>query len=160
MSKGGIRPRKEDGSTEHLYKQKWNLGKTTVLRIPIVLKDELRKVAKYFDDPKNQKIKNKPIVEYISEHKNLEKKISILESQIKKLNQEIKFRDKLKKENTNKFNQQKSKNKYQIARKCFAEYLVENKLEILSDRKPRKGTIKRQLLEIKLWLEAKTQENA
>ena len=159
MSKGGIRPRKKDGSTDHLYKQKWNLGKTTVLRIPEILKDELRQVAKYFDKPENQKTKNKRIVEYISEDKNLKKKITILESKIKALNQEIEFRDKVKLEDTNKYSNQRSQNKYQITLECLTEYFNENNLILSDNEKPRKGSIKRQLFDIKVWLKNKAKEN-
>ena len=41
MPKGGIRPRRGDGSVAHLLQPKWNLGRTRTIRAKVVLADQL-----------------------------------------------------------------------------------------------------------------------
>lgn len=53
MGKGGIQPRKEDGSLDHLLKSKWKSGKTQTIRVPIVLSQDLMKVARAMDEGKS-----------------------------------------------------------------------------------------------------------
>ena len=49
MPRGGIRPRRTDGSTEHLLKPKWKLSKTRTIRVPVVLAEQLLKIAHRLD---------------------------------------------------------------------------------------------------------------
>jgi len=48
--KGGIRPRKVDGFTEHLLKSKWKLGQTRTIRVPLVLAEQLLELAHKLDE--------------------------------------------------------------------------------------------------------------
>ena len=40
----------ESNSKNHLMKSSWNLGKTQTMRVPILLKDRLMKIARHIDD--------------------------------------------------------------------------------------------------------------
>ncbi len=50
MPKGGIRPRRIDGSTDHLLKPKWKQGRTRTIRVPVVLAEQLLEIAHRLDD--------------------------------------------------------------------------------------------------------------
>ena len=49
MPKGGIRPRRGDGSLAHLLQPKWNLGRTRTIRVPHVLGEQLLEIAHHLD---------------------------------------------------------------------------------------------------------------
>ncbi len=49
MPRGGIRPRRIDGSTEHLLKPKWKSGQTRTIRVPVVLAEQLLEIAHRLD---------------------------------------------------------------------------------------------------------------
>ena len=49
MPRGGIRPRRIDGSTEHLLKPKWKSGQTRTIRVPKVLAEQLLEIAHRLD---------------------------------------------------------------------------------------------------------------
>lgn len=49
MPRGGIRPRRIDGSTDHLLKPKWKLGRTRTIRVPKVLAEQLLEIAHKLD---------------------------------------------------------------------------------------------------------------
>ncbi len=50
MPRGGIRPRRIDGSTEHLLKPKWKQGRTRTIRVPVVLAKQLLEIAHRLDE--------------------------------------------------------------------------------------------------------------
>lgn len=58
--KGGIRARKEDGSLEHLFKGKWNKGKTRTIRVPEAIADEVMAVARAIDNGEEIHLKKTP----------------------------------------------------------------------------------------------------
>ncbi len=49
MPRGGIRPRRIDGSTDHLLKPKWKSGQTRTIRVPKVLAEQLLEIAHKLD---------------------------------------------------------------------------------------------------------------
>ncbi len=49
MPRGGIRPRRIDGSTDHLLKPKWKQGRTRTIRVPVVLAEQLLEIAHRLD---------------------------------------------------------------------------------------------------------------
>ena len=49
MPRGGLRPRRIDGSTDHLLKPKWKSGQTRTIRVPHVLADQLLEIAHKLD---------------------------------------------------------------------------------------------------------------
>ena len=49
MPRGGIRPHRIDGSTEHLLKPKWKSGQTRTIRVPKVLAEQLLEIAHRLD---------------------------------------------------------------------------------------------------------------
>jgi len=49
MPRGGIRPRRTDGSTDHLLKPKWKQGRTRTIRVPVVLAEQLLEIAHRLD---------------------------------------------------------------------------------------------------------------
>ncbi len=50
MPRGGIRPRRTDGSTDHLLKSKWKQGRTRTIRVPVVLAEQLLEIAHRLDE--------------------------------------------------------------------------------------------------------------
>ncbi len=50
MPRGGIRPRRTDGSTDHLLKSKWKQGRTRTIRVPVALAEQLLEVAHRLDE--------------------------------------------------------------------------------------------------------------
>ena len=49
MPRGRIRPRRIDGSTDHLLKPKWKSGQTRTIRVPVVLAEQLLEIAHKLD---------------------------------------------------------------------------------------------------------------
>lgn len=49
MPKGGLRPRKEDGSLDHSIEPKWKSGKTRTIRVPEVLANQLLQIGRRLD---------------------------------------------------------------------------------------------------------------
>lgn len=49
MPRGGIRPRRTDGSTDHLLKPKWKQGRTRTIRVPVAMADQLLEIAHRLD---------------------------------------------------------------------------------------------------------------
>ena len=49
MPRGGIRPRRIDGSTDHLLKPKWKQGRTRTIRVPVALAEQLLEIAHKLD---------------------------------------------------------------------------------------------------------------
>ena len=151
MSKGGIMPSKSDGSTNHLFTNKWKLGKTTNIRIPIALKDELLEVARYYDKFSEYKLDNKKIIDYVTEGNELKNEIKLLETKIRNLESKLNIKSKFSKSKDVVLSSNEKREMYKAASQCFDEYLDANNIEILEDKKPRKGSLKRQLFDIKNW---------
>lgn len=150
MPKGGILPKGEDGSIDHLYKSKWRLGKTTAIRIPIILKDFLLSLARQLDKSGLQ-LDSSEFVHRFTNYQKLQSDLEFcrqknlkLEKKNQKLNKQIQLQDK--------------QNKYQIAVECFEEFVENQNLNIEELSKSRKGTKKHQLWMIRNWLES--QENS
>jgi len=73
MNKGGFRKNSE-GNYNHLFSSKWNLGKTTTIRIPEILKDRLLELARYLDRYKKEEVKNINLVSKLKSNNQLDKK--------------------------------------------------------------------------------------
>ncbi len=50
MPRGGIRPRRIDGSTDHLLKPKWKQGRTRTIRVPVAMASQLLEIAHRLDE--------------------------------------------------------------------------------------------------------------
>ena len=50
MPRGGIRPRRTDGSTNHLLKPKWKSGHTRTIRVPVAMASQLLEIAHRLDE--------------------------------------------------------------------------------------------------------------
>ena len=72
MNKGGLREN-SDGNYNHLFKRKWNLGKTTTIRIPEVIKKQILELAKYLDKNQKEEIESINLVDKFKKN-NQEKK--------------------------------------------------------------------------------------
>lgn len=156
MSRGGLRPRSKDGSLGHLMQPKWNLGKTTAIRIPLAIKEHLLELAKYLDNSKKVSDSAKEIIAKIDKYDQLVSELNNSQLEIKKLQQEV---EKLSKQNQTQNNSSFGKrktDKYQIAVECFEEYVEKQNLKMENLSKERKGTKKHQLWEIQTWLKSKT----
>ena len=150
MSKGGLRVGK-DGTTNHLFKPKWNNKKTSAIRIPEVFKDVLLTIARHLDKAQISTIDDREIVDDVVncfKYKELKERyktrIIELRQDKKKLLEENEKLAKLIKQNNS-----KSKNKTAV--EFFAEYLESQNLNMEDLSKSRKGTKKHQLFEINEW---------
>lgn len=83
MAKGGFLPSK-DGSLAHLIQPKWKSGATKVIRVPVVLADQLLAIAHLFDERHSF-----DLLQDITG--NSEQEISDLHSEISSLREEIDF---------------------------------------------------------------------
>ena len=72
MPKGGF-TKNNKSHENYLFKSKWNLGKTTVIRIPEILKDEFLHLAKYLDNKEKEKIQKINLVEELKGNITLDK---------------------------------------------------------------------------------------
>lgn len=70
MSKGGLRKNSE-GNYDHLFSGKWNLGKTTTIRIPEILKDKILELARYLDKNQKEEIEDINLVSIFDSNKQL-----------------------------------------------------------------------------------------
>jgi hypothetical protein len=151
MPKGGLRTDK-DGTTNHLFKPKWNNKKTTAIRIPEVFKSVLLGIARHLDRTQISTIDDQEIIDDVVNCFRYKELWSKYKSRIIELRQE-------KRElihevnNLSKPNKQKNQqNKYQIAVECFEEFVDNQNLNMEELSKSRKGTKKHQLYEINQWL--------
>lgn len=151
MTKGGIRPDTKVESN-HLFKPKWNNKKTTAIRIPEVFKESFMALAKYLDTSEFIGDDFSKIHEKVINYKVLENNLKFYQEQTAKL----KKKNKLVKEKLSEINNQdvqtNKQDDYQIAVRCFDEYIKSQNLNIDELSKSRKGTKKYQLYEIHNWL--------
>ena len=147
MARGGLRKNNKSGFN-HLFKPKWNNKKTTAIRIPEIFKDTLLFIAKYLDILQNSDAVQKIIVEDIQNLSLYKKELEKSKIEIKKLQKNLKNIPKQADKKTN----QNKLNDYQIAVKCFDEFIESQSLSIEDLSKSRKGTKKYQLYEIHSWL--------
>jgi len=71
MNKGGFRKNSE-GNYNHLFSSKWNLGKTTTIRIPEILKEQILQLARYLDINQKLEIRNINLVSIFNSNKQLD----------------------------------------------------------------------------------------
>ena len=150
MPRGGLR-KDSKGTTNHLFKPKWNNKKTTAIRIPQVFKACLINLARYLDKPENPGLfeDDNYITSIIEKYNDLE---ANYQSSCKKL-EECK-KENLRLKNLQKSNQnlqKKQQNKYQIAVECFEEFVKNQNLDMEELSKSRKGTKKYQIHQINQW---------
>ena len=150
MPRGGLR-KDSKGTTNHLFRNKWRLGKTTAIRIPEVLKDFLMSVAKQLDKSELLLTNSDEIVKRITDYEKVESNVEFYRNEVLKLKKE---NQRLSQQTFNQNKQKKSINKYQIAVECFEEFVENQNLNIEELSKSRKGTKKHQLWMIKNWFES------
>lgn len=151
MSRGGLRTDSK-GTTNHLFRNKWRLGKTTAIRIPEVLKDFLMTVAKQLDESELLLTNSSEIIQRITNYKKVESNLEFYRNEVLKLKKE---NQKLSQQNLNEDKQNNQDNKYQIAMECFEEFVENRELNFEELSKSRKGTKKYQLWEIRNWFNSK-----
>lgn len=159
MNRGGLRKDK-DGTTNHLFTPKWRLGKTAAIRVPDILKNKLLKVAKYLDSKSKKEIENTDIVEQLKNNTELNNRTFNLHNETVRLNREIDMLTHINKDLRKQLEKISIQNKYQIAVKCFEEYLKSQNLDLEDLAKSRKGTKKYQLYEIDRWLKSQSIDSA
>ena len=74
MNKGGLRKNRE-GNYDHLFSGKWNLGKTTTIRIPEILKEQILSLVKYLDRYTKEEVKEIDLLSKLNGDKELDKNI-------------------------------------------------------------------------------------
>lgn len=150
MPRGGLR-KDSKGTTNHLFRNKWRLGKTTAIRIPEILKDSLMSVARQLDKSELLLTNSDEIVKRITDYEKVESNIEFYRDEVLKLKKE---NQRLAQQITNQNKQKKSTSRYQIAVECFEEFVENQNLNIEELSKSRKGTKKHQLWMIKNWFES------
>ena len=150
MTRGGLR-RDSRGTTDHLFKNKWRLGKTTAIRIPEVLKDLLMSIAKHLDKSELALTDSDEILKRLTEYKKLQSNADFYRNEFLKLKEK---NLELSQQISNQSNQNSFENKYQIAVKCFEEFVEKQGLDFDDLSKSRKGTKKHQLWMIREWFES------
>lgn len=155
MSRGGLQPDK-NGTLNHLFTPKWRLGKTTAIRIPVVLKDKVMEVAKYLDTKLKIEVENINFVEVLEENNKLKIEIYNLRNENQKLQQELNNLPKVTKSQKVSNSKDNQVNKYQIAVECFGEYVENQNLNMEELSKERKGTKKHQLWMINNWFQSQS----
>lgn len=151
MPKGGLRTDKQ-GTTNHLFTPKWELGKTTAIRIPEVLKDKLLALARYLDKKSKQEIEKINVVEELENNNALNQQAFKLHNHAVVLNNKIEMLTHINEELTKQLKAISKLNRYQIASECFKEFIESQQLNMEELSKSRKGTKKHQLAEINQWL--------
>lgn len=151
MTRGGLRQNNKSDSN-HLFKPKWRLGKTTAIRIPEVLKNTLLEIAKHLDKTKLSLDKDANILDdivncflYKERSQKYRNVIVELRTEKRELIHELNQKSK---QNSHK----NQLNKYQIAVECFEEFLKSQNLNVEELSKARKGSKKHQLWIIYQWL--------
>ena len=72
MNKGGLRKNSE-GNYDHLFSGKWNLGKTTTIRIPEILKEPILSLVKYLDRYRKEEVQKIDLLSKLNGDKELDK---------------------------------------------------------------------------------------
>ena len=72
MNKGGLRKNSE-GNYDHLFSGKWNLGKTTTIRIPEILKEQILSLVKYLDRSRKEEVQKIDLLSKLNGNKELDK---------------------------------------------------------------------------------------
>ena len=153
MTRGGLRPNNKSDSN-HLFKPKWRLGKTTAIRIPDIFKNSFLEVARYLDLKPKSEIKDINFVEVLEENNKLKIEICNLQNELRKFQQKLEIEEKLNQLDINNQVQNIEQNKYQIAVECFVEFVENQDLNIEELSKARKGSKKHQLWMIYQWLKS------
>lgn len=153
MSKGGIIPRKDDGSTDHLFKSTWYLGETVPIRVPRVLKKLLIKIAKsldvciyYLDDT--------PV---IAEIKRESYKAAYRHNDFANYRKKLKY-EKLAQDYDIEYTERegfsdRNTDKYRVAKKLALQYFEIQGFKYDEMKKSRRGTYKREFAEFIDWCE-------
>lgn len=151
MSKGGYKKNNKVESN-HLFKPKWNNKKTVAIRVPEVFKSTLLKIARHLDKTTVISLDDQKIINDVANcfrYKELWTKYKNRTIELRQDKRELfKQIDNLDNKNKQKNNQ----DKYELAVKCFGEFLESQNLNIEDLSKARKGTKKNQLYEINQWL--------
>lgn len=149
---------KSKGNLGEYTKPKWELGKTVAIRIPEVLKDKVLEVARYFDGQPKKQIKQIDLVSEIENNKSLNDKVYKLHNDNTVLRNRIEDLMQRNQDLSKQLEKYKKKNKYQLSNECFKEYLAEIEMTLAELEASRKGTKKRQLLEISQWFDRQSKE--
>lgn len=151
MPRGGLRV-DEQGTTNHLFKPKWNNKKTTAIRIPEIFKSVIMNLVRGLDKYKianNDGLVAVAIMRFdlhSNNELNLMTKVTKNPDQLAKdIYQKISNED-------NQKSQKNQQNKYRIAVECFGEFVESQNLNMEELSKSRKGTKKHQIYEINQWL--------
>ena len=150
MPRGGLR-KDSKGTTNHLFKPKWNNKKTIAIRIPEVFKACLINLARYLDKPENFGLfeDDNYIISIIEKHNNLEANYQSICKELEECKEEnLQLKDSQK---TNQNLQKSQQGKYQVAVECFEEFVKSQNLDMEELSKSRKGTKKHQIYLINQW---------
>ena len=135
----------------YLNSGSWALGRTTVIRVPEILKQKLIQLARMLDSQEDYEAEFQAMVQSKQLRNKHSEELTAWEYQRDCLYQKLKEKDEIIRALQQKPQQPTSTNKYKIARQCFLEFLVSQKLNIDEISKSRKGTKKHQLFTIYEW---------
>ena len=151
MPRGGLRV-DQQGTTNHLFKPKWNNKKTTAIRIPEIFKDSLLGIARYLDNLEFLEQNGNNIPQKLADYNRLKSEAEYYQNKLSKFKEENKKLLHNQKQIDNQNSQKTKQNKYQIAVECFGEFVESQNFNMEELSKSRKGTKKHQLYEINQWL--------
>jgi len=135
----------------YLNSGSWHLGKTAVIRVPEILKEKVVQLAKILDSQTDYESSFQAMIQSDKQIDNSSDELKAFKKQIEKLHQKLAEKQEIIKTLEQKPRQHTSANKYKIARQCFLEFLVSQKLNLDEISKSRKGTKKHQLFTIYEW---------
>lgn len=135
----------------YLNSGSWHLGKTVVIRVPELLKEKLLNLARILDSQTDYEAQFEMMIEPESKSISYQDELTAWKTQRDHLLQKLAEKEEIIRALQQKPNQPTSTKKYKIARQCFLEFLVSQKLNIDEISKSRKGTKKHQLFTIYEW---------
>lgn len=135
----------------YLNSGSWHLGRTIVIRVPEILKEKLLKLARILDNQEDYETQFQMMVDSESKSTSYQDELTAWKTQRDHLLQKLKEKEEIIRALGQKPKQPTSSNKYKIARQCFLEFLVSQKLNIEDISTSRKGTKKHQLFMIYEW---------
>ena len=151
MPRGGLRV-DDEGTTNHLFKPKWNNKKTVAIRIPRAFKQVIMSLVRGLDEYEITANNGLVAVAIMRFGSQLNKELDLMTKSTKNPNELAEdIYQKISTQN-NQNKQINSQNKYQLAVECFGEFVESQKLNMEDLSKSRKGTKKHQLYEINQWL--------
>jgi len=133
----------------------WYLGKTTVIRVPEVLKEKLLRLTRILDSHTDYEAKFQTMIHPKGELVGYQEELETLKTEREHFIQNLKEKDDIIRVMDEQPCEPIGSERYEIATQCFLEFLTSQKLNIDDLSTARKGTKKHQLFTVYKWLDNK-----